>query len=458
MKKFVLAFFIATVFVPLATSVAHADFDATGVQEKFTITGYYSPLPTQEFFLTGSYESEIRLNGRGTNGADGTPVFPGMIAAPASYDFGLKVCIPNFGCGAIHDRGGAIVKKGERDLARHDRLDLWMGYGMEGMQRALSWGVQHVDCEVYSAESDVATNVNFSVPPALVQILDLPGRSKFIENISRGDRGNEAKELQTALLKLGFYSGEADGFFDYDTENAVFEFQKKNFLVETFTDPGAGTFGPQTRDKLSEVLYRFEIQEKIYELWQKFNFDEQMQRGQRSADVLKLQQILVEHEFMDVAPTGFFGPVTEKSLKKFQIAHELILSEFSPGAGKVGAETREKLNEILSEKNAELASEKSEILAYQNSQQKLAVLAQRTHENSRSLALGDRGTEVQKLQFSLRELGYFSTAANGFFGESTQTAVTKFQLDHDVIRGESFGGAGTFGPATRAKFLEVLRG
>ncbi|MCF7846930.1 MAG: peptidoglycan-binding protein [Candidatus Gracilibacteria bacterium] len=456
MKKLFFLALLSFLFLPHIR--AEAATNVVGEKRIFTITGYYSPLPNQEFFLTGSYESEIRLNGRGTNGADGTPVFPGMIAAPSTYPFGLKICVPGFGCGAVHDRGGAIVTQGERDLARHDRLDLWMGYGMEGLQRALSWGVQHVECEVFAADAPVEMTVNFSVPPALVQILDLPGRPKFPGNRSRGARGGAVEALQRALKKLGFYAGSIDGFYDYDTENAVFQFQKKHFLV---TDPdgyGAGVFGPQTRDKLTEVLYHFEIQEKIYELWQQFHFEDQLVRGARNAAVLKLQQILVSEEFMAVAPTGFFGPITEKSLTKFQLDRGIIKSPHQLGAGQVGPETRTVLNELLAAKQEAISSEKKEVLAYQKSQQKLALLAHRTQKNAESFSLGDRGESVQNLQLALRELGYFLHSPNGFYGESTRDAVQQFQLDHGVIQWKGHGGAGIFGPSTRTKFLEVLRG
>ena len=35
----------------------------------YIITAYYSPLPDQEFYLKGSYEADIRLNGQGIAGA-----------------------------------------------------------------------------------------------------------------------------------------------------------------------------------------------------------------------------------------------------------------------------------------------------------------------------------------------------------------------------------------------------
>ena len=49
------------------------------------------------------------LNGRGTNGASGTPVFAGMIAAPKSYDYGTQIFFEGLGLGTVADRGGAIV-------------------------------------------------------------------------------------------------------------------------------------------------------------------------------------------------------------------------------------------------------------------------------------------------------------------------------------------------------------
>jgi hypothetical protein len=48
----------------------------TSIEKTFIITAYYSPLPDQGFYLKGNFEAEKRLNGNGTNGASGKPVFP----------------------------------------------------------------------------------------------------------------------------------------------------------------------------------------------------------------------------------------------------------------------------------------------------------------------------------------------------------------------------------------------
>ncbi len=77
----------------IAADIADAEPEAETPDyyvQNFIITAYYSPLQGQEHYVTGSYAGDIYLNGNGTNGADGTEVYPGMIAAPKKYAFGTK--------------------------------------------------------------------------------------------------------------------------------------------------------------------------------------------------------------------------------------------------------------------------------------------------------------------------------------------------------------------------------
>ncbi len=48
-----------------------ADQEIATEKKTFIVTAYYSPLPDQSFYLKGSYEADIRLNGNGTHGASG---------------------------------------------------------------------------------------------------------------------------------------------------------------------------------------------------------------------------------------------------------------------------------------------------------------------------------------------------------------------------------------------------
>ena len=121
--------------------------------KKFKVTAYYSPVPGQAFYYSGNYKDEVTLNGFGTHGASGKRVFHGMLAGPANYAFGTKIYFPGWGVGEIADRGGAIVEKGKRSDASHDRIDVWVGKGEEGLKRALSFGVQYFDAYVCPANT-----------------------------------------------------------------------------------------------------------------------------------------------------------------------------------------------------------------------------------------------------------------------------------------------------------------
>ena len=447
---------IVALFPLLFAFPAAAELNPSGQKQTFTITGYYSPLPNQEFYVTGDYASEIRLNGRGIAGADGTLVFPGMIAAPPSFPFGTKICIPSFGCGVVHDRGQAIVQQGERALARHDRLDLWMGHGVEGLRRALAFGVQHLESEVFAPDSPVQISVNFDVPPALFDLISVPPKNVFAKNLRRGDSGHEVEKLQQALQNLGFFDAEIDGLFDIFLQNAVFAFQKKHFLVREKTDLGAGIFGPATRGKLSEVLQKKSVETEIQKMWDAFHFSENLKRGDRGADVFRLQEMLVQTEYLLVRPTGFFGPKTENAVKNFQTDFE-ILSE--KNSGQMDFRTREKLNLILENRKNQLKTERQKVAAAHKNMQKFSQFAGQNFEPSASLAFGSRGDSVADLQQKLAAKGYLSSQnISGFFGSATRQAVRDFQLDFGIISAENLKGAGTFGPATQQKFFELSRG
>lgn len=116
----------------------------------FEMTAYYSPLRNQPRYNMGNYSAEIRLNGRGTNGADGTEVYLGMIAAPRSYPFGTLIYIPDLGLFTVHDRGGAIRSTSEGE--DYDRLDIWMGKGEVARVRANTFGRRTLSAYIVDPE------------------------------------------------------------------------------------------------------------------------------------------------------------------------------------------------------------------------------------------------------------------------------------------------------------------
>ncbi len=109
-------------------------------------TAYYSPVKDQKSYATGSLEGDRRLNGQGVRTADGTAPYVGTVAAPPEYAFGTQLYVEGFGAGEVHDRGGAIKRQ-----QGHDRLDLWMGRGDEGLQLSREWGIREHEAAVFVA-------------------------------------------------------------------------------------------------------------------------------------------------------------------------------------------------------------------------------------------------------------------------------------------------------------------
>jgi len=267
--------------------------------QTFVISAYYSPLPCQNKYVTGSYEGDIRLNGHGVHGADGTDVYPGMVAAPKTYVFGTKLYIPNIGIVAVHDRGGAIVAAGERGQ-NYDRLDIWMGYGDEGLKRALGWGKKTVEVTVYGITDAVVEDIEISgyssdesipnqcdvdenssddsllteettysnnyvsssdvteydaklaseISPQFKKNLD----SYLTSGLEFGDEGPQVLRLQEELQNMNFYKTEKTGVYDELTVHAVYKFQQSQGIVDDETDTGAGYFGPKTRAAMNEII------------------------------------------------------------------------------------------------------------------------------------------------------------------------------------------------------------
>ncbi len=225
--------------------------------QTFQISAYYSPIPNQNAYVSGSYDNDLKMNGNGTHGADGTTVYVGMISAPSKYDFGTKIFIPGLGVGTVHDRGGAIyAAKG------YDRLDIWMGYGDEGRKRALQWGRQIVDGKIVS----VNAKEGFIFDEKVLSLEDLGGFEVDVENDNLFNTNlwfkinNSAKNIDLNFISeevkkiQKFLNIEQTGFYGYKTSKAVYAFQVKNNILKYKNDTGAGTWGPKTREIANKLV------------------------------------------------------------------------------------------------------------------------------------------------------------------------------------------------------------
>ncbi len=387
-------------------------------RQKLLVTAYYSPLPNQDFYIRGSYEADIRLNGRGTNGADGTEVFIGMLAAPRTYPFGTRINIPGLGVGEVHDRGGAILSH-----KNYDRIDVWMGHGEEGLARALNWGARVVEGEVYFTPHQIEPGLSFNwvssqLPQTFVQRLrnnsvktSTPvlqptpvvqpatesealtekenkelerleqNRTMLAAGIGKDASGEDVENLQRMLWDLGYYHGEITGSYDDSTVDAVFQFQVEYGVLNSAWDKGAGYFGKKTlKALLSAVGDKIEVlagYPKEVQVWVP------AKKILPEIASLEVPEVVVERQTLNFA---------EELVNKKIVQHERLAVE---------------------------------------------------------LDLNDQGPEVVKLQNFLISRGYLDGDLNtGYFGQKTEAAVLRFQMEQGIVDGPFASGAGRIGPQT----------
>ncbi len=428
------------------TPVSFASTDFEPYEKTFVISAYYSPLPNQRVYFRGSFEADKRLNGNGTNGADGTQVYPGMLAAPKSYPFGMKIEIPGLGVGTIHDRGGAIVKAGERAVATHDRLDVWMGRGEAGLARALQWGVRTVRAKVYSSSHLIAES--FTLPTM---------NPIFVADLQISDSGDEVLRLQEELKTYGYFRSPVDGFFNEATQKALLGYQLARRIVASADSVGAGVLGPQTRKSLNAEIFKRSWQPPA-SLLAKTNatsnsaetvvqkntatnsrFPTTLSIGDRGGLVRELQVALTETGFYECEVNGIYDERMENCVFNFQKTNEVLASRDEFGAGYFGKQTRLMLSALLNEREKEFGN----MVA--------AKIPMKTFSS------GDEGEEVAKLQIGLKELGFFETEVSNEYDSVTREAVINFQISAKVLEARTSYGAGFFGPKTLAAFKKSLQ-
>ncbi len=91
-------------------------------------TGYYHPEQDQDLYATGSYEKDLKLNGRGIT-ASGKKVKKGHVAVdPSVIPLGTEFYSEEHGVLKAEDTGGRI---------KGNRIDIFTGDGKRGLVKAL---------------------------------------------------------------------------------------------------------------------------------------------------------------------------------------------------------------------------------------------------------------------------------------------------------------------------------
>jgi peptidoglycan hydrolase-like protein with peptidoglycan-binding domain len=174
-------------------------------------------------------------------------------------------------------------------------------------------------------------------------------------------------------------------------------------------------------------------------------------RGVKGQDVIALQTLLVKLGYTTADNiTGYYGVITEASVKAFQKDHGIVSSgsPLSTGYGAVGPKTRAQVNLYLSTGLYTGSNLPVPNTSPSSAKGKLTT----------NLWRGLKGGEVLILQNFFLSIGYI-TADNvtGFYGTVTEEAVKRFQRENGIVSsGDALStGYGAVGPKTRARLNEV---
>lgn len=399
-------------------------------EQDFILTAYYSPLPGQCCYVKGGYRADKVLNGEGTHGADGTEVYPGMIAAPSTYPFGTVIALPGIGRFTVHDRGGAIT---ELSGGAH-RLDIWVGYGEEGLARALAFGVKRVHGMVYEV-GGFQPKERFSLEsfPAVLDRLEpflVRGQDLLAVSVKAGDRGLSVEMLQRALKQLGYFDQSFSGLFGAATQDALARFNAAFGLAEP-----SDRLSEHSAAHLAAAVRRAGVLPPVAK-----NVD----KSAKASVIRTAQRTMRFLGYYTGRTNGVYDDKLADAILKFQQNRQLVGTSSDPGAGRIGPLTRGKLQV---EWNQKLVADLADRLMILHRVE--VLLDQRGRNLDQFLGEGDSGQSVSLLQRMLADRGYFpAEKVNGHFGDQTKDAVLQYQIDRQLVAAEGGTGAGTVGPQT----------
>lgn len=431
-RRLLLGSFLCSSLAPVA---AFAEPVGVPYEQDFVLTAYYSPLPDQCCYVKGSYDADRILNGNGTHGADGTAVYPGMLAAPPSYAFGTRIVLPGLGTMTVHDRGGAI-----QEWEDSHRLDVWAGAGEEGLARALEFGVQRIRGTVYPPGTQM--------PPESISLEKLPAPENRLKpyivaevtiadlHPAMGARGLSVSLLQQQLKDLGYFNHDVTGMFGDVTKQSLVAFN----TAMKISDEPSDTLSEKTAAYLEAAQQLKDASASPVAF---------VTRDSSVAEIKTAQRTMRYLGYYRGRTDGQYSSVLFNAILAYQKDHQLVGDAASPGAGNIGPMTKGKLDEELQRRRIARVAKQilvmNEIRDALDDQDKLV---------DATMQQGANGIAVRLLQQLLVRKGFFpADSVNGNFGPLTAKAVLDYQLKTELLKSASDKGAGTVGPVT----LKMLR-
>ena len=227
-----------------------------------------------------------------------------------------------------------------------------------------------------------------------------------------GSQGKAVRELQTALKKLGYYTGLVDGDFGESTKRAVTAFQRANGLTAD------GVAGAKTLELLNGSVATARptaTPKPKATATPKLATSISLKRNSKGSEVSRMQTRLISLGYLDGKATGTFDAITELAVISYQNRAGLTAD------GVAGFTT---LNSLYSAR-ATKATNSSGIIG-------ITLKTGSTDANA-----------IRTLQRKLKSLGYYNSTINGTYGANTKDAVSNFQKQNGMTA-DGVAGTTTF--------------
>ncbi len=234
------------------------------------------------------------------------------------------------------------------------------------------------------------------VVSAMVCLSVLGFASSAMALLQRGDSGDEVSNLQEALAKKGLFNGPVTGFFGELTEAAVIRFQQANGLEAD------GIVGPATEAALSTTRSSSSgsttsgTTNTSATGGTAIATTGTLRQGDEGDAVKSLQETLTKLNYYDGPITGFFGPLTEAAVIRFQEEKGLDAD------GIVGSQT---------------------LAALQSGERPVPVPV--TDTGGQSTVVGSAA--LADVQRKLKADGFYYGPIDGIYGSQTEAAIRDFQ-------------------------------
>lgn len=451
MKKilsFLLLLFILFWFIP-------QNVDAMSDTGYFVVTAYYSPLPNQKNYLTGNYESEIRLNWQWIKWASWKSVFSWMLAWPQTYTFWTKIYLEWLGIWEISDRWWAIVTAWNRGYT-HDRIDVWVGYWDEWLQRALYWWKRTIKWNIVSLDSKITLDYKKLPSPNWTTTWLKPKEDVFSYSLWIWSDSSKVKKLQQFLKDLKLYNWDISWEYNEEVISIIYNFQIDNEILSSPSDNWAGYWWNITRDKFKKAYLNGEFDElskqKIEENIEKEEDDKKIEENDLYVfenalswveNIKTLQLILKELSLYEWEISWNYNDIID-AIYDFQIGEWIIKSNYDIWAWNFWPRTRETLKDkYLSHKKELQEAEKIR----QEEEKRKKELEDKYREIEKSvIEQVDKKTKdllwikfwevsprVRELQLTLKELWYFDEKDTAIYWEKTKNSLALFQFENNLI-------------------------